>query len=267
MTCSPVDPPPRPAPALSVALAACWPRRRRPRIFPITPRSAPRRSRWRRPACPCPSWRPNAPDNYTVKRGDTLWAIAGMFLRSPWRWPELWGMNIQEVRNPHRIYPGQQLYLDKSGGRAACACAGRPPARRRPTPCACRRARASNRWPIVACPTLQPHLIEPFLTEPIIVEEDTLRGAPRIVAAPRKPRADHPGRPGLRPRPGGDAAGRNQARPHRRVPRVPRRQAAARPGHQAPSWATKPSTWARRELVRSESIRAGAHQQRWQRDP
>ena len=61
---------------------------------------------------------PNAPDEYTVKRGDTLWGISGLFLTSPWRWPELWGMNMEEVRNPHRIYPGQQLVLDKSDGRA-----------------------------------------------------------------------------------------------------------------------------------------------------
>ena len=72
---------------------------------------------------------PNAPDNYTVKSGDTLWAISRMFLKSPWRWPELWGMNMAEIRNPHLIYPGQQLYLDKSSGRAvlrARAGAGDP---------------------------------------------------------------------------------------------------------------------------------------------
>src|SRR5689334_5397629 len=61
---------------------------------------------------------PNAPEEYTVKRGDTLWAISGMYLKRPWRWPELWGMNMEEVRNPHLIYPGQQLVLEKSGGMA-----------------------------------------------------------------------------------------------------------------------------------------------------
>ena len=61
---------------------------------------------------------PNAPDIYTVKRRDTLWDISKMYLKSPWRWPELWGMNLEQVRNPHLIFPGQVLFLDKSNGRA-----------------------------------------------------------------------------------------------------------------------------------------------------
>ena len=61
---------------------------------------------------------PNAPDIYTVKRGDTLWGISKLYLKSPWRWPELWGMNLEQVRNPHLIFPGQVLFLDKSNGRA-----------------------------------------------------------------------------------------------------------------------------------------------------
>ena len=64
---------------------------------------------------------PSAPDSYTVKSGDTLWGISGLFLARPWRWPELWGMNLQEIRNPHLIYPGQQLFLHRSGDRATLA--------------------------------------------------------------------------------------------------------------------------------------------------
>jgi LysM repeat protein len=123
---------------------------------------------------------PNAPDSYTVKPRDTLWAISGMFLKSPWRWPALWGMNLNEIRNPHLIYPGQQLFLDKSSGRAVLrtrAGTGESSETVRVSP----RTRTST-LADASIPTLPAHLIEPFLAEPLIIDEATLLRAPRIVA-------------------------------------------------------------------------------------
>jgi hypothetical protein len=127
---------------------------------------------------------PNAPEEYTIKRGDTLWAISGLFLKSPWRWPELWGMNMEQVRNPHLIYPGQQLVLEKVDGRALlrvrAGTGGEPPTDTvRVSP----RVRIEP-LPDSSVPTLQTHLIEPFLAEPVIIDEAALLAAPRIVAAP-----------------------------------------------------------------------------------
>ncbi len=124
---------------------------------------------------------PNAPDTYVVKRGDTLWAISGMFLLRPWRWPELWGMNLQAIPNPHLIFPGQTLYLEKIDGyarlRTSRAGTGGDPETVRVSP----RTRTDS-LAGTAVPTLPPHLIEPFLVEPLVVDELTFSQAPRIVA-------------------------------------------------------------------------------------
>ncbi len=125
----------------------------------------------------------NAPDEYTIRRGDTLWAISGLFLKSAWRWPELWGMNLADIRNPHLIYPGQTLYLERLNGRATLRS-------RRSTadgaPMDTVRVSPRTRIELLAddaLPTLKSHLIEPFLAEPVIVDENGLTLAPRIVAA------------------------------------------------------------------------------------
>jgi hypothetical protein len=58
---------------------------------------------------------PGAPDKHVVVRGDTLWDISATFLKAPWRWPEVWQLNREQIANPHLIYPGDIVYLDNSG--------------------------------------------------------------------------------------------------------------------------------------------------------
>ena len=124
----------------------------------------------------------NAPDSYTVRKGDTLWAISRVFLKSPWRWPELWGMNKAEVQNPHLIFPGQVLHLEKINGRArlrfgASADNSAPSGVIRVSP----QVRVSSLKDSAVQP-IPNHLIEPFLNQAIIVNEQEFMQAPRFVA-------------------------------------------------------------------------------------
>ncbi|QIO07193.1 LysM peptidoglycan-binding domain-containing protein [Acinetobacter shaoyimingii] len=63
-----------------------------------------------------PSIKANAPNVYVVKKGDTLWDISRKFLKSPWRWKEIWTSN-RHVKNPHWIYPGDRLLLCTLNGK------------------------------------------------------------------------------------------------------------------------------------------------------
>ncbi|MFT3666844.1 LysM peptidoglycan-binding domain-containing protein [Piscinibacter sp.] len=148
--------------------------------YPVTPQQRSTAQQVAQAGVPLSELAPNAPDSYTIKRGDTLWGISSLFLKSPWRWPELWGMNLDQIRNPHLIYPGQVLYLDKSGGRARLRVgqALGPDGTVKLSP----RMRSTGIGD-GAIPSIPFHLIEPFLNEAVIFPANELETAPRIVGA------------------------------------------------------------------------------------
>lgn len=110
----------------------------------------------------------NAPDQYVVQKGDTLWGIAAKFLKEPYKWPEIWRMNKDQIRNPHLIYPGEIVRLDRATGTLSIERLS-PQIRSEPL--------AGE-----AIPSIPAKVIEPFLSRPLVVERNGLANAPRIAA-------------------------------------------------------------------------------------
>ena len=118
--------------------------------------------------------RPDAPMNYTVKRGYTLWDIAAVFLKDPWFWPEIWQINPQ-VENPHLIYPGDVLSLAYgANGDAHVSISQYSGARLQP------RLRSEGLdGPVDALPY---SAIAAFLSKPSVLVEEQILSAPHILA-------------------------------------------------------------------------------------
>jgi hypothetical protein len=167
--------------AIAASLLAAGARAAEPN-FPVTGAQRSTAQQVAQAGVPLSELAPNAPESHAVQRGDTLWDISKLFLKSPWRWPELWGMNLEQIRNPHLIYPGQVLLLEKSGDRARLRVAqsgsGAPDNTVRLSPRV--RANVLDNGAIGSIPL---HLIGPFLTEAVIFDNDALLAAPRVVGA------------------------------------------------------------------------------------
>ncbi len=123
------------------------------------------------PALAAVELQPNYPERYTVVPGDTLWGIAGKFLKDPWRWTEIWKRNDQ-IKNPHLIYPGDVMVLTfNAKGEAEL------------------RALRSKRLTVKLSPaiftepiqeaitTIPPKAIQPFLSQPLVVDDKILSEA------------------------------------------------------------------------------------------
>jgi len=150
--------------------------------------------------------KPEAPDRYVVVPGDTLWGISQRYTDSPWRWPDLWNLNRDQIRNPHLIYPGYVILLDRERGQLSIAGTPQPGAPTTPgttssttpstvptaptaTPTSTApgvvkigpsvRAESLARQEI---PSIPAAAIEPWLSRPLVIEADGLEKGPTIIA-------------------------------------------------------------------------------------
>jgi LysM domain len=144
--------------------------------------------------------KPDAPDRYVIVPGDTLWGISERYTDSPWRWPELWNMNREQIHNPHLIYPGYVILLDRDRARLTIAPPGtepKPGAPGEPGAPGVPPGAAPTTAPGTAklsprvraeslakqeIPSIPPSVIEPFLSRPLVIEPDGLEKAPTIIA-------------------------------------------------------------------------------------
>jgi len=126
-------------------------------------------------------FRPNAPDKHVVVKHDTLWDISGKFLEHPWCWPQVWGMNKEEIRNPHWIYPGQTIWFDRARGRLTLV---RPGDQAGGASGVTRLSPQIRTEPMGAgaIQSVSRQVIDGLISRSLVVEAGQLEAAPRIVA-------------------------------------------------------------------------------------
>ena len=114
----------------------------------------------------------DAPDEYVVKKGDTLWDISAVFLRDPWYWPEIWYVN-PEIANPHLIYPGDVLRLVYVDGKPRITMERGQTVHLSP------QMRSEDLGS--AIPAIPYDILMDFVGRPQIVSKDEAKAAPHII--------------------------------------------------------------------------------------
>jgi hypothetical protein len=149
--------------------------------------------------------RENVPDRYVVVKGDTLWDISNKFFKDPWKWPQIWGLNKETIKDPHWIYPGNVVYLDPSSktlhfGEAPKSVASPsvetalipalPPVSESVAETApdSKIQKLSPKIRVLsgdhdALPSIPASVIGAFLNRPLVIETEQLEGAPTIIGS------------------------------------------------------------------------------------
>lgn len=128
--------------------------------------------------------RDGAPDKHVVVKGDTLWDISAMFFKDPWKWPEIWALNKQTIKDPHWIYPGDVVYLDRRTGTLSITPPTQTSGSEPVTPSNIVKLKPKVR--VVgqnseAIPAIPLDVIASFLQRPLVIDEEELDSAPKLV--------------------------------------------------------------------------------------
>jgi len=130
--------------------------------------------------------RSDAPNSYVVVKGDTLWDISEKFYEDPWKWPNIWGLNKDTIKDPHWIYPGDVVFLDRSSvtlrinemGTSGTQVLRDESGVVRISP-RIREDMSSHD----AIPSIPVAAIAPFLSRPLVIEKGALKDAPALIGA------------------------------------------------------------------------------------
>jgi len=143
--------------------------------------------------------RSDAPDRHVVVKGDTLWDISGKFFKDPWKWPHIWGLNKETIKDPHWIYPGDVIFLDRVSGTLGFSqpVTGNADSVSSTAP---ENTGSNNEGGLDNINKLSPKVrklpsdhdaiysipasvIGPFLSRPLVIEEGELDNAPKLIGA------------------------------------------------------------------------------------
>jgi len=138
--------------------------------------------------------RGDAPDRHIVVKGDTLWDISGKFFKDPWKWPHIWGLNKDTIKDPHWIYPGDVIFLDRSSGTLRFGQSDAGGISEIPASGVSNTGNTGNDVKLSprvrenasshdAIPSIPANVIAPFLTRPLVIEAGQLKDAPTLIGA------------------------------------------------------------------------------------